>query len=238
VARSRTANRPPVTESAPSQAAHRPPNRESYPVEIPPQAEQVPLPSLQESDATVLAGIAGVVGSDAFDRIVRREDIVRRIVATVDNLPRHSVAPRMMPVQPIPGRFATAGGGDGLTIAADNAARYAPYVRMAEAVEMKTFAALYMRFYPLFQEAYRDLSYSGYFNDRLVEGDRRHACRPIMSGPVKLSQPRSSTVRRSEPRAALGRAADHDAHGQRQRRARQGKLARFRREIVGPQAKP
>ena len=39
-----------------------------------------------------------------------------------------------------------------------------------ESVDTGRLAALYVRFYPLFQQAYRDLGYpNGYFNDRLVE---------------------------------------------------------------------
>ncbi len=227
----------PVAESAPAPAPAAEPEIR-YPVAS--QAEQVPLPPLQESDTTVLAGIAGVIGSDALEKMLRREDVVRHIVATVDNLPRHSVAARVMPVNPIPGHFATAGSGDSVTIAADNAARYAPYVRMGEAVDMKTLAALYMRLYPLFQEAYRDLGYpNGYFNDRLVEAIDDMLAAPVMSGPVKLSQPKvfyeyadPGLEQRSAGQKIMMRIGSDNA-------ARvKAKLAQFRREIVGPNAKP
>ncbi len=234
----------PVTESAPAQAPVVAPAEPAirHPIESAPQAEQAPLPplpALQESDATVADGIAGVIGSDLFDKIVRREDIVRRIVATVDNLPRHSVAPRVMPIKPIPGSFAAAGSGESLMIAADNGARYAPYVRLGEAVDMKTLAALYVRFYPLFQEAYRDLGYpNGYFNDRLVEAIDDMLAAPTITGPVKLTQPKvfyeyadPGLEQRSAGQKIMMRIGSDNA-------ARvKAKLAEFRREITGPQAK-
>ena len=61
------------------------------------------------------------------------------------------------------------GDGDDLVISADNRERYAPYVTLPEAVDIRYLAALYARFYPLFQQAYQELGYpQGYFNDRLV----------------------------------------------------------------------
>jgi len=228
---------PPVTQSAPSQAPAPVEQAIRHPIE--PSAQAEPLPPLQESDSTVLTGLAGVIGSDALDRIVRREDIVRRIVATVDNLPRHSVAPRLMPVNPIPGRFTTGGGGDNVILAPDNSARYAPYVRIAEAVDAKTLAMLYMRFYPLFQEAYRALGYpNGYFNDRLVEAIDDLLGAPTIAGPVKLTQPKvlyEYADPRLEQRSAGQRimmriGSDNSARVK-------AKLAEFRREITGPNAK-
>jgi hypothetical protein len=236
----------PMTESAPAPAPA-PPVEPAvrHPIEAVPQAEQAllpppsPLPPLRDSDAMVADGISGVIGSDLFDKLVRRDDIVRRIVATVDNLPRHSVAPRLMPVNPIPGRFATEGSGESLTIAADNGARYAPYVRVGEAVDMKTLAALYVRFYPLFQEAYRDLGYpNGYFNDRLVEAIDDMLAAPAMTGPVRLTQPKvfyeyadPRLEQRSAGQKIMMRIGSDNA-------ARvKAKLTEFRREIAGPHAK-
>src|SRR4029450_3313423 len=51
--------------------------------------------------------------------------------------------------------------------------------------------ALYVRFYPWFQQAYRDLGYpSGYFNDRLVDVIDLLLATPEITGPVVLVQPR------------------------------------------------
>jgi hypothetical protein len=150
------------------------------------------------------------------------------------------VAPRLLPVRSVSGRFATAGSGDGITIGADNAARYAPYVSMAEAVDAKTLAALYMRFYPLFQEAYRELGYpNGYFNDRLVEAIDDVLAAPVVQAPIKLTQPKvlyefadPDLERRSAGQKIMMRMGSDNA-------ARvKAKLAQFRREVVGPHTKP
>ena len=58
--------------------------------------------------------------------------------------------------------------GDSLVIAPDNSARYAPVVALVHAIDTKQLVGS-IRFYPLFQQAYRELGYpDGYFNDRLV----------------------------------------------------------------------
>ena len=97
-------------------------------------------------------------------------ELVRRVVATIDNLPRRKLALRLMPVKPVPGPFRTAGKGEKLSIDPDNAERYATHVQLAKSIDSGKLVSVYVRFYPLFQQAYEDLGYPGaYFNDRLVE---------------------------------------------------------------------
>src|SRR5205807_708334 len=108
------------------------------------------LPQLGESDALVRDALAKLQGASAFERFFHPQDIVRRFVATIDNLPRRSVAPQVTVVKPVPGAFHIAGNEGALTIGGDNAARYTPYVRFAQAIDTKTLVALYVRFYPWF----------------------------------------------------------------------------------------
>ncbi len=118
-------------------------------------------------------------------------DFVRRIVATVDNLPREKLALRLMPVKPAGGKFLVAGKDEGLAIGADNAARYAPYLRLAGAIDTGKLVALYIHFYPLFQQAYQELGYpKGYFNDRLVDVIDDLLAAPEVKAPVKLVRPK------------------------------------------------
>ncbi len=131
------------------------------------------------------------MGAKSFADFFYPERIILRIVATVDNLPRHAAPARMMPVKPVAGRFATLGTGDAAVIAPENAARYTPYVRIAQAINAHKLVALYSRFYPLFQRAYRELGYPNkYFNDRLIEAIDDLLAAPELDGPVKLAQPK------------------------------------------------
>jgi Protein of unknown function (DUF3014) len=119
------------------------------------------------------------------------QDIIRRIVATIDNLPRDNVSLRLMPVKPLPGLLVTTGTGESLALSSRNGARYRPYVRLAEAVPAQALVAVYRRFYPLFQKQYENLGYpEKYFNDRVVEVIDHLLEAPDLHRPVLLSQPR------------------------------------------------
>lgn len=127
-----------------------------------------PLPALFDSDPALLAALTELAGAEGLAALLNPEQVIQRFVATVDNLPKKRVAPNIVPARPAPGGFITDDAGT--AIGAGNAARYEPYVRIADAIDAKALVAVYVRFYPLFQQAYRELGYpNGYFNDRLVE---------------------------------------------------------------------
>jgi hypothetical protein len=159
-----------------------------YPV---PEAPAVPpLPDLFASDSAMQDTLSGLFGRESVARFYYLDDIVRRFVATIDNLPRKTVAARLMPVKPVPGAFVVAGAGDTFEMGADNALRYRPYLLVMEAVEAKRLVAAYAHFYPLFQVAYQELGYPNrYFNDRLVEAIDDLLAAPEVAAP-QLVQPK------------------------------------------------
>jgi hypothetical protein len=149
-----------------------------------------PLPSLNESDRAIADALAGLVGSSALDQFLASSGLVRRVVATVDNLPRPKAPVRMWPVKPTPGSFGTAGAGEAVRIDPANYRRYEPFVRFAESVDTGQAVALYVRFYPLFQQAYKELGYPDrHFNDRAVEVIDHLLAAPEVAGPVALGKP-------------------------------------------------
>jgi hypothetical protein len=158
---------------------------------VPPSVEQKPLPALMVSDTTMQNALADLFGSATLGKIFYEDAIVHRFVTTVDNLPRKTLPPRYLPVKPPGGAFVTAGSEEALAIGADNAARYAPYVRLVDAVDAKTLAGIYVHFYPLMQEDYRALGYpNGYFNDRVVQAIDDLLAAPDVSQPAALAQPK------------------------------------------------
>jgi hypothetical protein len=97
----------------------------------------------------------------------------------------------LWPVKPVSGLLIVTSTRDGKVIAPENSARYAPYVRWMESVDAKKLAAVYVRFYPLFQDAYKDLGYpKGYFNDRLIVVIDHLLATPEVSGAIRLEQPK------------------------------------------------
>lgn len=145
---------PAVASAAPASA---PEPELHYPLDIASAPDAQP-PGIDR----LLGDTFGAAGLALF----QTDQFARRFVATVDNLGRSHASPTLWPMLPAKGRFSVDGAG---TIAAGNAARYAPYVALLEKVDAATLAALYRRLYPQLQAAYEELGFPGkYFNDRLV----------------------------------------------------------------------
>lgn len=128
-----------------------------------------PLPPLEASDSYVANALVELLGRKDVQSFLALDSFVRHLVAAVDNLPGKQVAVRIWPVPPTPGRIVIENRDDGTYVSAGNASRYEPFVHFVEAVDTRRLVALYVRLYPLFQQAYQDLGYpKGYFNDRLI----------------------------------------------------------------------
>lgn len=140
------------------------------------------LPKLENSDSMMRDRLAGLVGRQAFADYFVAVDVVRRVVATVDNLPRATAARRVMLLNPVMGAFTPDG---------TNYARYAPYVRVFDAIEPQALVQAYVRAYPLFQRAYEELGFPGkYFNDRLMEAIDDLLATPDPATAPELMRPR------------------------------------------------
>jgi hypothetical protein len=168
----------------------------AHPIESAPVAQAAaidasPLPPLAESDSALRAAISSLIGDKALVEFFQMTGIAARVVATVDNLPRAKLPQKIQPLRGPGGPFLVDGGEDERVIAGANAARYAAYVQLAEAVNMRQAATLYLRFYPLLQQAYRELGYpQGHFNDRLVAVIDHLLATPQVDAPIRLAQPK------------------------------------------------
>ena len=150
-----------------------------------------PLPALADSDGAFATALGASLGQSDLLRWLIPQDLIRRIVVTVDNLPRKTVPRRMSPVKPVPGTFTVGTAGSTPVIAQANAERYAPFVRGLEAIDANELVAVYVRWYPRFQEAYRELGYpDGHFNDRLVEAIDTMLATPRTNAPLAVVQPK------------------------------------------------
>lgn len=151
-----TASAPlPVTE-VPAEAA----SAVRYPLEGVPEtpAASAPAPG---ADALARQGVEQLIGRTAALTFVQFDGFARRVVATVDNLPRERVPSGLWPVMPTRGRFSA---GDA------NMLRYQGFVDIVASLDAERTVALYKSLYPQLQRAYEDLGYPGrYFNDRLVD---------------------------------------------------------------------
>ena len=206
----------------------------SHPIGADNAAGSAALPALNDSDPVVHDSLVGVLGRHPVEQFLVSQNIVRHLVATVDNLPRRKLAVELRPVKPTPGQTATAAQGEITTLSDANFERYAPLLRVVQATDVKALALVYERLYPLLQQSYEDLGYPGkYFNDRLVEVIDHLLQAPEVPAPIKLVQPKvfyeyadASLESRSAGQKLLIRMGPANA------RAVKAKLREFRAEIV------
>lgn len=184
---------PAVAPRAAAPAAEAPPAAEPavrHPLVVPEYAPPS-LPALDQSDSLAREAVSGLIGNRPFQQFVRPTELIRRIVATVDNLPRQTAPHRLMPLQAVPGRFSVSGPEEALELSTANQARYVPYVRVFESLDSRALVRRYVDAYPLFQRAYEELGYPNrYFNDRLVQAIDDLLAAPELDGPVALARPK------------------------------------------------
>jgi hypothetical protein len=151
-------------------------------------ASKPPLPALADSDAALSDALGQVAG--AVKEYLLPENTIRRLVVTIDNLPRQKVAVDKRPTGAVAGSFVANGDELHANLDPQNFARYQPMVAVVGKLDVPQLAAVYVRFYPLFQQAYQDLGYpNGYFNDRLVQVIDTMLATPQPTGPIALVRP-------------------------------------------------
>ena len=165
----------PASVPAPAPSTPAPPARVEMPPGVAPLGAQ-----------DVPAALADLIGRKAVATFLSASDFPRRFVATVDNLGRSHAPALVWPVNTTPGRFTVQEEGS-TVIAADNSARYTPFVLLVETIDISRAADLYVRLYPLLQREYEQLGYPNqYFNDRLVAVIGQLLATPKIPYPVKL----------------------------------------------------
>jgi len=175
-------------------------------VETPPaiMVDEVPLPMLADSDALVLENLMEIVGEPAVIRYVVSDNVISRIVATVDTLGSRQVPGVVQVVNGPATAFAATPldqpeqvmrneEGDEIPqfiINPANSERYTPYVELFEAVDASDWVEVYRSYHPLFLQAYRQMGYSeGSFDDRLMVIIDEMLATPVVSDPVGLMKP-------------------------------------------------
>ena len=173
---------PPPVEAAPEM---------SNPLPATTATDAKALPALTDSDAPFAAAALALPGAADLKRFLQPESLIRRLVATIDNLPRHRLAVESRPLAATSGSLGVTGDDQRAMLNAANSERYAPLIAALGAVDMHAVSELYRQYYPLFQRAYQDLGYpNGYFNDRLVAVIDHLLATPEINGPLALVRPK------------------------------------------------
>lgn len=180
---------PPLLQSMPADLQQ----VETQPEETVAQAEPetIPdsLPLLNESDPEISRALAELTGADLLTEYLVKREAISRMVATVDALTSRQVPAQINPIKPAGGKFVTENEAERIFMSAENFARYDGYIALLQNVDSGALAALYQRYYPLFQQAWEENGGQGSFNERLLEVIDHLTQTPDVSGPVYLSKP-------------------------------------------------
>ena len=179
---------PPPSAPAPASTAPLP---IEHPIEeaqtAPAPASTAPLPALGDSDDTAARALADIPGAEGLAKLLLARGLIPHLVATVDALPRKTIGSSILPLRTPSGSFVVDSADGKTTLGAGNYERYAPYMRIVDAVDAHTLVSWYVHWYPLFQQAYRELGYPrGYFNDRLLVAINDMLAAPNARPPVAL----------------------------------------------------
>ena len=157
-----------------------------------PEAGGPALPELENSDGEAINELRALFGAQPVEAFLVPREIIRRIVLAVDSLDREPLPMWLRPVRRTAGAFAVASEGEALHIDAANAARYDGLVKMVDSVDMQKLAAVYRRYYPLFQDAYDRMGNprARYFNDRLIDIIDHLLATPVVQEPIPLVRPK------------------------------------------------
>jgi hypothetical protein len=170
----------------------------------PTPVEDIPLPMLMDSDPLVLDMFGGLIGESAVIQYLVSDNVISRIVATVETMGSRQIPGVVQVVQGPESEFVAIENAQPETIIRNaegdpipqfdinpaNYRRYTPYVELLEAVDTAQLVENYRSHYSLFQEAYRQMGYTdGEFNDRLIAVIDDLLATPEVTDPVNLVKP-------------------------------------------------
>jgi hypothetical protein len=153
----------------------------------------------QDSDSILLEGLRGLIGAAGVNQYVEPTGLVRRVVATVDTLPRThwmGAPAARLPVRSAIGGFIATGDDQQRTpMAAENFARYTPYIQLLAALDTRALAQLYRSHAAWFQQAYDELmpvDAPPSFDARLAQTIDVLLAAPEPADPVLIYRPEAS----------------------------------------------
>lgn len=189
---------------------------------------------LPTSDADLAALIASAVGVSRWPAFAYPDNILRRVVATIDALPRAELPATIRVIRPVHGTFEVAGAEDSPHADPANAARYEWLVAALEQIAPSAAGDLYARLYPRLQQQYVSLGYPDRsFHQRLLEALDDALAAPTVPADAALVRPNVLFLYAdpSLERLSAGQKALMRLGPQREARAK-AQIERIREEIA------
>ncbi len=152
-----------------------------------------PALTLDESDTDIQQAFSLIYQVEKLLELFIFRDFIRHVVVSIDNMTTKKLPRRFVFTQSPKANFMV-----NLTdvdneyiLDERNYSRYKHFLNFIEIVDNQQLLTIYVKYYPLFQDAYDELGYPGrYFNDRLVEVIDHILETPAPGGTIKLIRPK------------------------------------------------
>lgn len=186
------AEEPPRPMPSPHTPVERPePEPETAPAPTPapesaePVAEPERLPSVDSSDSLVREEVGALSEEPELTGWLTTDEIVRRFVASVDNVAEgRTPRDQLVPMWPI-ARFTVVGDPERPRISPLAYARYDRITDVFVSIDSRSAVRVYRKLRPLIAEAYRDLGYP----DRSFDEALKDAIAELLAAPVVVGDP-------------------------------------------------
>jgi hypothetical protein len=160
---------------------------------VPAIDKTIPLPDIDSSDDSFREELGRLYGPLKSVEIFIFNDFARHVVVSTDNLTAKKLPQRFSFTKKPEKVFSVNKSGDESKFKIDenNYKRYAKFIEFANTVSIGDMLFVYLRYYPLFQQAYEELGYpEANFNNRLIEVINHLLQTPVIYGEISLIQPK------------------------------------------------
>lgn len=163
-----------------------------------PVVEVEPIPALNESDSSILAALQQLRGEGLIQLLVPQE-ILRKFVLAVNNIAEGKVIHEYRPVVSPPPPFIAESftvmiegvAAEQERVSPKNYQRYESYVTTLALIDSDAAVAVYRRFYPLLEEAFRELGLKKpNFHSVMIAAIDNLLAAPDAQGDLLLVQPK------------------------------------------------
>lgn len=148
-----------------------------------------PIPETPPEDGVIRQELADTTGTSATLEFIVKDQLISRLVATVDSLTSRQVPPLVNPVKPVSGTLSVESEGDRIFLSADNYSRYDDYIALLQNTDVDSLVDFYNSYHRWFQEAWEENGGEGLFKDRLLQVLDQLLQTPDVPGPVYLTKP-------------------------------------------------
>lgn len=149
----------------------------------------VPLPVLNESDPEFKQELGDIVGVDPLTHYLVTDQVISRVVASIDSLTSRQVPVHINPIRPAEDSFLVDKEGENVVLSEQNFSRYDGYVELMQSTDTDALVTFYRRYSPLFQQAWEQNGGVGSFDTRMFEVIDELLETPDVSGPIYLTKP-------------------------------------------------